>query len=95
MQTPAEHAILERDLNRMIERTEGKRRMTGCYIWNYGAGCPLSVDELKFECETFLRLLLENKTEGIIFCSNCCADIGGPAVDWLRSWIRDVGETEL
>lgn len=95
MQTPAEHDILAHDLDRMIERTAGKRRITGCYIWNYGAGRPLSVDELKFECETFLRLLLENKTEGIIFCSNCCADIGGPATDWLRSWLREVGETEL
>lgn len=95
MLTPKEKNELEDDLERMIERTPGKRRMTGCYIWNYGEGKPLTIDDIKFECETFYKYLKSGKTEGIIFCSNCCADIGGPAVDYLRGWIKEVGEEEL
>ena len=95
MRTSAEHAIIKDDLARMIERTPGKRRMTGCYIWDYGYGKPLTIDEIKFECELYYDLLKAGKTEGVIFCSNCCADVGGPAVDWLRGWIREAGEEEI
>lgn len=95
MLTPAEQDALPENLARMVERTPGKRRMTGCYIWNYGEGKPLSVEELKFECETFYQLIKSGQSEGIIFCSNCCADIGGPAVDWLRGWIKEAGEEEI
>ena len=95
MDTPAQKNELRDDLDMMVERTPGKRRMTGCYIWNYGAGRPLEVDELKFECETYYDYIKQGKTEGIIFCSNCCADIGGAAVDYLRGWIKEVGEEEI
>lgn len=95
METPAEHAELQDDLARMVERTPGKRRLTGCYIWNYGAGRPLTVPEIRFECESFHDMIKKGKSEGIIFCSNCCADIGGPAVEWLRGWIREAGEEEI
>lgn len=40
-------------------------------------------------------MIKKGKSEGIIFCSNCCADIGGPAVEWLRGWIREAGEEEI
>ena len=95
METPAEHAELQDDLAKMVERTPGKRRLAGCYIWNYGAGKPLTVPEIQFECEAFYEMIKNGKAEGIIFCSNCCADIGGPAVEWLRGWIREAGEEEI
>lgn len=95
MMTPAEHQALPDNLARMVERTPGKRRMTGCYIWNYGEWKPLTPDELKFECETYYKLIKAGQSGGIIFCSNCCADVGGPAVDWLRGWIREAGEEEI
>ena len=95
MDTPAQKSELRDDLDRMIERTPGKKRMTGCYIWNYGAGRPLSIDELKVECETYFDYLKQRKTDGIIFCSNCCADIGGEAIDFLRGWIREIGNEEI
>ncbi len=95
MDTPAQRDSLRDDLDRMVERTPRKRRMTGCYIWNYGAGKPLSPEELEFECETYRDYIRQGKSEGIIFCSNTCADIGGPAVDFLRKWIKEVGEEDI
>lgn len=94
MRTPAEKESLPHDLARMVERTPGKRRMTGCYIWNYGGGKPLSRSEIQFECESYYNLIKAGKSEGIIFCSNCCADLpeAQEAVGWLRGWIREAGE---
>ena len=94
MMTPAEHGQVQDDLARMIERTPGKRRLTGCYIWNYGQGKPLTIEQMRFECETFYELIKAGHSEGIVFCANCCADVGGLAVQWLREWIKDVGEEE-
>ena len=94
MKAPAEKEILHQDLARMIERTPGKRRMTGCYIWNYGEGRPLTREQIRFECESYYELIKQGKSEGIIFCSNCCADLpeAKEAVDWLRGWIKEAGE---
>lgn len=96
MKTPAEKNELADNLAYMIERTPGKRRMNGCYIWNYGEGKPLTVKEIKFECEAYYNMIKQGKSEGIIFCSNCCADLpeAQEAVDWLRGWIKEVGEEE-
>lgn len=95
MRTPAERAAHREDLARMIERTPGKRRLTGCYIWNYGAGKPLTTEELRYECQTYYDLIKKGLSEGIVFCGNCCADLGLEAVEWLRGWIREAGEEEI
>ncbi len=95
MKTPAEFDELGDDLARMVERTPGKRRLTGCYIWNYGEGKPLTVDQLRKECFTYYDLMKKGRSEGIVFCGNCCADLGLEAVEWLRGWIREAGEEEI
>lgn len=92
MRTPAEKKEFPNDWARVVERTPGKRRMNGCYIWNYGEGKPLTIEDIKFECETFHQLIKKGDSEGIIFCANCCADVGGPAIEWLKGWIKEVGE---
>lgn len=84
-----EKAELKQDLQTMLEKTPGMRRMTGCYLWNYGAGKPLSIEELKYECEIFYDMLMKGQTEGIIFCANCIIDVGGPAMNWVRDWITE------
>ena len=96
MKTPMERgSVHQEDLARMIERTPGRRRLTGCYIWNYGEGKPLTVDEIQYECQTYYDLIKKGLSEGIVFCGNCCADLGLEAVEWLRGWIREAGEEEI
>ena len=80
---------LPQDLQTMLEKTPGRRRMTGCYLWNYGGAKPLSIEELKRDCELFRGMLMKKQTEGIIFCANCILDVGGPAMDWVRGWIAE------
>lgn len=95
MRTAAERAMLKEDLDKMLGMTPGKKHMAGCYIWNYGEGKALTVEEMAFELDVYRQYLKSGKIDGIIFCSNCCADVGGPAVDHLRQWIREHGEEEL
>ena len=92
MMAPAELGELESDIRQVVERTPGKRRLAGFYIWNYGEGKPLSIAQAKAQCDAYYQWLQRGDIEGIIFCSNCCADLGLEAVEWIRGWIREVGE---
>ncbi len=95
MNASSEFAEIDHDFGKVIDRTSGKRRMLGCYMWNYGEGKPLSIAEIRMQCEKYHAWIKAGCAEGIIFCSNCCADLGLEAVEWTRAWIRDAGNEEM
>lgn len=80
---------LEENLDTVIAMTPGKRHLAGCYMWNYGESKPLTPEQMKHQCEVYLRYVMDGKIEGIIFCSNCIADLGIPEVEWTRRWIAE------
>ncbi len=82
---------LDETLGKVMRQTPGKRRLAGCYMWDYGGGKPFTIAEMKFQCEKYYAWMGKGLIEGIIFCSNCCADIGLEAVEWTRNWIKEVG----
>lgn len=82
---------LDSNMQRVIEMTPGKRRLAGCYMWDYGVSKPLDIAQMKYQCERYLSYIRKGWIEGIIFCSNCIADIGLDTVEWTRNWIREVG----
>jgi len=92
MKASGEFAEIEDDFGKVVEMTPGKRRMLGCYMWNYGEGKALSLAEIQAQCEKYYSWIKEGKAEGIIFCSNCCADLGLEAVEWTRNWIKEFGD---
>jgi len=95
MNSSAEIAELDDDIDRVIQRTKGKRRMAGCYLWNYAQGKPLTIPEVQALCEKYYEWILKGYTEGIIFCSNTLADLGLEAVEWARNWIKEVGDQDI
>ncbi|MCK5845326.1 MAG: hypothetical protein KAG97_11505 [Victivallales bacterium] len=90
MKASDEFDEIEDDFGKIVAQTLGKRRMLGCYMWNYGAGKPLSFDEIQAQCELYSEIIERGDAEGIIFCSNCCADLGLDAVEWVREWIAGI-----
>jgi len=86
---------LDSYMEKAMARTAGKRLLAGCYMWDYGGRQPMSLDLMKHQCETYYRWMQEGKIEGIIFCSNCIADLGLETVAWTRQWIAQVGDEEI
>ncbi len=74
-------------LDRMIEATPGKRRLAGCYMWDYGNAQPLPVELMQHQLDVYLDYINKGLLEGIVLCSNCIADIGLPTVDVTRAWL--------
>jgi hypothetical protein len=88
-------AQLSENYARVREMTPGKRHLLGVYFFDYGNNCPMPLDRLQRQCELGLEWLHEGTLDGMIFCSNCCADLGFETVAWARQWIAEVGDVVL
>jgi hypothetical protein len=88
-------AQAEQNLNRIISMTPGKEHYAGCYLYNYGDTCPLTLEEMKFQMDLYYRFLREGKIKGVIVCSNTIADTGLEAPEYLRQWMIGHGDEEL
>jgi hypothetical protein len=86
---------MDRNMERMVAMTPHKRRLAGCYMWNYGESKPLEIAQMEYQCERYLNYIRKGYIEGIIFCSNCIADVGIEAVEWTKNWIRRVGNEAM
>ena len=69
--------------------TNGQKIYAGCYMYDYGGFGPISNELMLYQLETYKKWLKEGRIDGIIFCSNCIADIGLEAVEITRKWIAD------
>ncbi len=82
-------ANLERNLAQLKELGgPDKKYLAGCYMWDYGDAKPLSPDLMRYQLDTYEHWLKTGEIEGVIFCSNCIADLGIHNVDLAREWIE-------
>lgn len=86
---------LEDNFARAEMMTGDKRKMLGCYLWDYGRERAMPIELMQHQCETGLRWLQEGRIEGIVFLASCICDLEIEAVEWTRDWIARVGELEL
>lgn len=77
------------NIDRIRSLAPGKRVLAGCYMWNYGEGCPLTTEQMKQQTDLYLDYIKAGKIDGIIICSNCIADLDIEAVTWMRNWIHE------
>jgi hypothetical protein len=86
---------LDANIQKLVEKTKGKRRFAGCYMWNYGESKPLTMEQMKYQLDRYYDWLKKGDIEGIIFCSNCIADIGLDTVEYTRKWIAEVSNEKI
>lgn len=81
---------LEENLAKLEGKVTDKQTLyAGCYFWDYGGKAPLSMELMEYQLEVYKKWLKEGRIQGIIFCSNCIADIGLETVEYTRKWIED------
>jgi hypothetical protein len=90
-----EMPLLEDNFARLVALTPNKRRVLGCYLWDYAAKEPMPLDAMRHQCDLGLQWLREGQIEGIIFLGSCICDLGLEAVEWTRDWIAEVGDEPL
>lgn len=91
-------AELERNIEKIEAAAPGKDICLGCYLWNFGGGenSPLMpIASLEYQCRKGLEWLESGRIKGIIFLGNGVCGVGLESQDWLRNWIKKVGERPL
>lgn len=85
-----------KDLPKNLEWAKGLtkdgRVILGVYMYDYGNGCPISDDRMKYQLDFTYEKLLSGEIEGMMLCSNCNADIGLSATDITKKWLDDMTE---
>ena len=49
----------------------------------------------KKQAKQYEEWMLSGKSDGLVLCSNCCADVGLETVPWTKQWLREIGNIEL
>ncbi len=83
------------NFERLIAMTPGKRHLNGCYMYDYGNNRPMGLSDMKKQAALYEELLLSGRSDGLVLCSNCCADVGLETVPWTRDWLRELGRNEV
>ena len=75
--------------------TAGKRRMIGCYLWNFGQKKPATGDAVKWQLDWYRERLLDGEIEGIVLHTNTMADLDLESYDVALQWMKEHGDEEL
>lgn len=79
---------LEGNVAHCEQKYPGKPIMLGLYLYDYGGDRRISLDLLKRQCETALKLLHAGRIRGIVFLS---INDDPAAVGWAANWVKQVG----
>lgn len=69
--------------------------LAGCYLWDYGNRRELPDELMRHQLDTYYRWLKAGKIDGVILCSNCCADLGLRSVEITKQWIAERGDERI
>lgn len=84
-------ANMEENFKKLCDMTPGKKHLVGCYMYDYGNNKPMTLEAMKKQCEKYEEWLTSGKADGLVLCSNCCADVGLDTVPWTRKWLKEIG----
>ena len=86
---------LEDNFEKLEKLIAPKRIILGCYMYDYGGTRPMSVEQMRDQCELGLRWLRDGRIDGMIFLASNICDQELDAVEWTRKWIESVGDDPL
>ena len=87
--------LLKDNLQKTFDLSPEQKHLGGLYLYDYGNCTQLIPEQLKAQCDLYADYLKSGKLQGVIICSNCIADIGLPASDYVRDWVNEIGDEEM
>ena len=72
--------------------TPNKRRMFGCYLYNFGEDKQATGEAVKWQLDWYYKKLLDGEADGIVFHTNTMADLDYEAYDVAMEWIAQHGD---
>ena len=75
--------------------TAGKRRMFGCYLYNFGENKQATAEAVKWQLDWYRERILAGEAEGVVLHTNTMADLDYPAYDAAIEWMELHGDEEI
>lgn len=75
--------------------TEGKNRMVGVYLWNFGEKKPATSEAVRWQLDWCRDKLLKGEIQGVVLHTNTMADLDLEAYDTAVAWMQQHGDEEL
>lgn len=81
---------LENDFEKFLKKAGNKKKMLGCYMWDYGNEKKLPLNLMEKQCKTGENWIKEGIIEGMIFLASCICDLKLETVEWVKEWIKSL-----
>ncbi len=75
--------------------TAGKRRMFGCYLWNFGESKPATGEAVSWQLDWYRDKLIAGEAEGIVLHTNTMADMDYESYEVANAWMAIHGDEEF
>lgn len=82
-------------LKRFYEKTPGKKRMIGCYLYDFGREGACGADSVLYQLRRDTEMIREGLCEGIILHTNAVSHMGLEAYDAAIQWVKEHGAEEV
>ena len=70
--------------------TKDGRVILGIYMWDYGNGCAIDDDVMKFQLDVAYEKMLGGQIEGVMLHSSNNSDIGLSTTGITKQWVEDI-----
>ncbi len=72
--------------------TEGKRRLFGCYLYNFGEKCRATAKAVTWQLDWYREKILCGEAEGVVLHTNTMADLDYEEYDAAIEWMEKHGD---
>ena len=72
--------------------TEGKKRMFGCYLYNFGERKQATAEAVTWQLDWYRERILAGEAEGVVLHTNTMADLDYVAYDAACEWMDKHGD---
>lgn len=87
--------LFEEKYKRFKEMTPSKRRMIGCYLYNFGESKQATGKAVRWQLDRYRELILAGEVEGVVLHTNTMADLDYEAYDVAIEWMNTHGDETL
>ena len=77
------------------EKTEGKKRILGLYLYNFGDNKKADPDQVLWQLDRYYELLRNKEVDGICLHTNTMADLDHPGYKVCLEWLEKHAYDEL
>lgn len=91
---PTEEQYLEA-VKMFIEKTPNKKRLIGCYLYDFGRECACDPDRVEIELDHDRDLLGKGLIDGFILHTNAVGGMGLEGYERCARWMKNNGDKEI